>query len=77
VAALGQGSLDARAFGYQVTVRRVYDGSHTQFEAINRAIELHALRPVIDRVFGFRETIEAFRYFEARNHIGKVVIAGD
>lgn len=77
MAALGQGSLDARAFGYPVTVRRVYVGSHTQFEAMNRAIELHALRPVIDRVFGFRETIQAFRYFEECNHIGKIVIAGD
>jgi NADPH:quinone reductase-like Zn-dependent oxidoreductase len=49
----------------------------TRLEAMNRAIELHALRPVIDRVFGFRETIQAFRYFEECNHIGKIVIAGD
>jgi NADPH:quinone reductase-like Zn-dependent oxidoreductase len=77
VAALGQGNLDARAFGNPVTVRRVYVGSRTQFEVMNRAIELHALRPVIDRFFGFRETIQAFRYFEERNHIGKIVIAGD
>jgi len=77
VAALGPGGLDARVFANPVTVRRTYVGSRAHFEAMNRAIELHALRPVIDRVFGFRDAKEAYRHFESRNHVGKIVIAND
>ena len=43
---------------------------------MNRAIELHRLRPVIDRVFAFSEAKEAYRYFGQMTHMGKVVIAG-
>ena len=77
VAALANGSIDARAFTNPVTVRRVYVGSRAGFEAMNRAISVNQLRPVIDRVFRFAEAPDAYRYFEARRHMGKVVIAGD
>jgi NADPH:quinone reductase-like Zn-dependent oxidoreductase len=42
---------------------------------MNRAIELHGIRPVIDRVFPFEETKEAYRYLKSGAHFGKVVIA--
>ena len=42
---------------------------------MNRAIEMHRLRPVIDRTFPFGEAKEAYRHFEGRAHFGKVVIA--
>ncbi|WP_158816751.1 NAD(P)-dependent alcohol dehydrogenase [Methylocapsa sp. S129] len=77
VAALGQGNIDARTFANPVIVRRVYVGSRTHFEAMNQAIAAHKLRPVIDRTFGFDEARRAYQHFEARAHIGKVVIAGD
>jgi NADPH:quinone reductase-like Zn-dependent oxidoreductase len=38
---------------------------------MNRAIALHRLRPVIDRVFPFDQAPEAYRYFESRAHFGK------
>jgi NADPH:quinone reductase-like Zn-dependent oxidoreductase len=47
VAALGQGSLDAAALRGLVTIRRVFVGSRTSFEDMNRAIALHRLAPVI------------------------------
>jgi NADPH:quinone reductase-like Zn-dependent oxidoreductase len=50
-------------------------GSRADFEAMNRAIALHKLRPVIDRVFPFEEAPEAYRHFESRAHFGKVVIS--
>jgi NADPH:quinone reductase-like Zn-dependent oxidoreductase len=41
---------------------------------MNRAIALHQLRPVIDRVFSFDEAREALRYMEAGAHFGKIVV---
>lgn len=75
VAALGQGSLDAAALRGLVTIRRVFVGSRASFEAMNRAITLHRLVPVIDRVFSFGEARQAYEHFEAKRHVGKVVIA--
>ena len=49
-------------------------GSRTDFEAMNRAIRLHRLQPVIDRVFPFEQGLDAYRHFESRAHFGKVVI---
>jgi NADPH:quinone reductase-like Zn-dependent oxidoreductase len=67
--------FDASALAAFVgTIRRIAVGSRAQFVAMNRAIELHKLRPVIDRVFPFGETVDAFRYYEAGRTFGKVVI---
>jgi len=53
----------------------IYVGSREMFEAMNRAIALHQLRPVIDRVFPFVEAAEAFRYMKSAGHFGKIVIS--
>ena len=43
---------------------------------MNRAIEMHRLRPVLDRMVPFAEAREeAYRRFEGRGHFGKVVIS--
>jgi len=63
--------------GFVGTIRRLAVGSRAQFVAMNRAIELHRLRPVIDRVFAFRDAPEAFRYYAAGHAFGKVVIQID
>jgi NADPH:quinone reductase-like Zn-dependent oxidoreductase len=57
-----------------VRVQGIYVGSREMFEAMNRAISLHGLRPVVDRVFPFSEVKEAMRYMESGAHFGKVVI---
>lgn len=57
-----------------VTYRRISVGSRSDFEAMNRAIELHGVTPIVDRVFDFDEAREAFEYFARRGHFGKVVI---
>ncbi len=57
-----------------VRVLGIYVGSREMFEAMNRAIALHRLRPVVDRVFAFEEAVEAYRYLESGQHFGKVVI---
>lgn len=77
VAALGDGSFDPRCLFNPVLIRRTYVGSRAGFEAMNRAISVHRLQPVVDRVFPFSEAKEAYRYFADRRHVGKVVISGD
>ena len=60
--------------GRGITLDSISVGSRTDFEAMNRAIALHRLRPVIDRTFPFAEAKEAYRHFEGRGQFGKVVI---
>lgn len=50
-------------------------GSRAMTEDLARFVERKALEPVIDRVFGFDEARDAYRYLEQARHIGKVVIA--
>jgi len=50
-------------------------GSRATFEAMNRAIEVNQLRPVVDaRTFPFAEAREALGYMEKGEHLGKIVI---
>src|SRR5215510_13495739 len=60
--------------GKQIQVQGIFVGSREMFEAMNRAISLHQLRPVVDRVFAFDEARDALRYCESGAHFGKVVI---
>ncbi len=50
-------------------------GSRESFLAMNRAISLHALRPVIDRTFTFDQARDAYKYMESGSHFGKIVIS--
>jgi NADPH:quinone reductase-like Zn-dependent oxidoreductase len=75
VAALGQGTIDAGNFRNRVLIRRIYVGSRRQFEAMNRCIALHTLRPIIDQIFSFSNARGAYQHFERRQQFGKVVIA--
>lgn len=60
-----------------ITLNPTRVGSREQFEQMNRAIMQARIVPVIDRVFGFDEAAEAFRYFASATRIGKVVIRID
>ncbi|MET8446350.1 NAD(P)-dependent alcohol dehydrogenase [Streptomyces sp. NPDC005209] len=66
-------STDALASSL-VSMRRIFVGSRTQFEGMNRAITRNGLRPVVDRVFAFDEVHEAYRHYAAGAPFGKVVI---
>ncbi len=52
-------------------------GSREHFEQMNRAIALHRLQPVVDKVFGFGEAVQAIEHLQAQRHFGKVVIRID
>ena len=55
-------------------VRVVAAGNRAQFIAMNRAISVAGMKPIIDRVFGFDELPAAFRYYKSTHPLGKVVI---
>jgi NADPH:quinone reductase-like Zn-dependent oxidoreductase len=57
-----------------IRVQGIFVGSREMFEAMNRAITLAKLKPVVDRVFGFKEAVEAYKYMETGAHFGKVAI---
>jgi NADPH:quinone reductase-like Zn-dependent oxidoreductase len=57
-----------------VRVQGIFVGSREHFEAMNRAITAHRLRPVVDRVFGFDELPAAYRHLQSGSHFGKVCV---
>jgi NADPH:quinone reductase-like Zn-dependent oxidoreductase len=57
------------------TIRRVFVGNRMSFESMNAAIEVGKIGPIIDRVFSFDETHEAYRYYMLGKAFGKVVIS--
>jgi NADPH:quinone reductase-like Zn-dependent oxidoreductase len=57
-----------------VRVQGIFVGSRAMFEAMNRAIALHQLRPVVDRVFAFGEIRPALKHLESGAHFGKVCL---
>jgi NADPH:quinone reductase-like Zn-dependent oxidoreductase len=60
--------------GKSARVQAVDVGSREMFEDMNKAIRLHKLRPMVDRVFGFSELGSALRYLRAGRHMGKVCL---
>jgi NADPH:quinone reductase-like Zn-dependent oxidoreductase len=52
----------------------IYVGSRAMFERMNRAIEQHKIRPVVDKVFRWTEIREALRYMESQRHFGKICL---
>jgi NADPH:quinone reductase-like Zn-dependent oxidoreductase len=57
-----------------ILLRGIYVGSRQMFQAMNAAIGLHRIRPVVDKVFEFKEAREAYHYMKGQQHVGKVVI---
>jgi NADPH:quinone reductase-like Zn-dependent oxidoreductase len=57
-----------------VRVQGIFVGSRAMFEAMNRAISVAGLHPVIDRVFDFEQAPLALKHMESGAHFGKVVI---
>ncbi|HLK70663.1 MAG TPA: NAD(P)-dependent alcohol dehydrogenase [Steroidobacteraceae bacterium] len=58
----------------QASLHGVFVGDRGMFEAMLAAIQVNALRPMIDRVFDFEDAQEAYRYQLAAQFMGKIVI---
>jgi NADPH:quinone reductase-like Zn-dependent oxidoreductase len=69
--------ISSEAYGATMaTLRRVFVGNRGSFEAMNRALAQANIKPVVDRVFGFSQSQEAYRSYMQGRAFGKVVIAG-
>src|SRR6267142_3146242 len=77
VGALGESKAGLDFMGLfmsQATLRCISVGSRVDVEAMNRAVDAHAMRPVIDRVFPFAEAKSAFAHYAGGKVFGKIVI---
>lgn len=61
--------------GPMIRIQGIAVGSRARFEAMNRAIALHKLKPVVDSTFPLEKAAEAFRHLEQGKHFGKIVIS--
>jgi NADPH:quinone reductase-like Zn-dependent oxidoreductase len=60
-----------------IRLHGVYVGSRADFLAMNKAIKLASLKPVIGAAFPFGEAPAALRHMEGASHFGKIVISVD
>lgn len=59
-------------FMQHVRMLGIFVGHRESFEAMNRAIAVHGLRPMVDRVFPLEEARAAFELMGAGGHFGKI-----
>jgi NADPH:quinone reductase-like Zn-dependent oxidoreductase len=70
-----EASLQIRQLiGPMLRVQGIAVGSRARFEAMNRALERHHMRPVIDSTFPLEKAAEAFQHMQRGSHFGKIVI---
>lgn len=55
-------------------LRGILVGSREMFEDMNASIQNNKIVPVVDQVFEFEKTKDAYEYMIAQKHVGKVVI---
>jgi NADPH:quinone reductase-like Zn-dependent oxidoreductase len=64
----------AAVFMQRIRLQGILVGDRESFEAMNRAIAAHRLRPVIDRVFPLEEARAACEHMAAGRHFGKICL---
>lgn len=55
-------------------IQGIFVGSRSMFEQMNRAIEFHNLKPVVDKAFAFAELKDALLCMESQKHFGKICL---
>jgi len=58
----------------RANVQGISVGSTAMFDAMNRAIAVNKIKPVIDKIFGFDDVIAAYQHMASGAHFGKIVI---
>ncbi|MCA9262138.1 MAG: zinc-binding dehydrogenase, partial [Planctomycetales bacterium] len=58
----------------QLRLQGVLVGSRQQQMDMVRAIDANQMRPIVDKHFPLDQIVEAFRYQETNQHLGKIVL---
>ena len=74
VAGAGESFNPAALIGNSAKLQGLSVGSRDMFEAMCRAIDLHKISPVVDKVFPFTEAKAAFTAMAGGEHFGKIVL---
>ena len=74
VAGMGGGFNTAALIGNSAKLQGVSVGSRDMFEAMCRAMELHGISPVVDKIFPWTEAKAAFTAMQGGEHFGKIVL---
>jgi NADPH:quinone reductase-like Zn-dependent oxidoreductase len=74
VAGMGGGFNTAALIGNSAKLQGLSVGSRDMFEAMCRAMELHRIGPVVDKVFPWTEAGAAFKAMQGGEHFGKIVL---
>jgi len=74
VAGAGEPFNPAALIGNSAKLQGLSVGSREMFEAMCRAIDLHKISPVVDKVFPFTEAKAAFSAMAGGEHFGKIVL---
>lgn len=56
------------------TMNGIYVGSRTMFQQLVATIELHGIKPLIDKQIPFDDAREAYEYIVQGRHMGKIVV---
>lgn len=60
--------------GKNLTLKGIANGSRAMLADLVRAVEVNSIEPVVNKVFKFDSSREAYAYFSAAEHVGKVMI---
>ena len=74
VAGAGEPFNPAALIGNSARLQGLSVGSRDMFEAMCRFIELHGIRPVVDKVYPWTEAKSAIAAMGAGEHFGKIVL---
>lgn len=74
VAGGAEGVHPAVLIGNSARLQGLSVGSREMFEAMCRAIELHRIEPVVDKVFPWTDVAKAFAAMQGGEHFGKIVL---
>jgi len=74
VAGAGDPFNPAALIGNSAKLQGLSVGSRDMFEAMCRAMDLHKIGPVVDKVFPFTEARAAFSAMAGGEHFGKIVL---
>lgn len=75
IGVLTGGAIDPSAvMRKSIRLQGLYVGSRRMFRDMNRAIEHHALQPVIHQLFDFDDARAAYHAMAAAGHFGKLVV---